>query len=217
MSKVRILVLVMMSSLLVFGSGCTNWKKKYESCNAEYENLQSLFDGANAATKQCQQEKSQLEQRYQALLAQLKQAQNKPKPVAQPSKAGSLEALGGKYNANRGTITVTLTNDVLFSSGKVTLKSSSRSRLNRIAQVIKRDYPGKEVWVIGYTDSDPIRKSKWKDNWQLSTERALAVTRYLIQEGISARHLVAAGRGQYHPVSSEKAKNRRVEIVVYTR
>lgn len=189
--------------LLLFG-GCGKWKEKYNACNAELENLEALFDGSQQALQSCESEKNQLAQMLDA-------ERNKA-----TREATALEREGGVYDSARGTITVTLENEVLFSSGKVSLKSASKTRLKRISDIIKREHGGNEVWVVGHTDTDPIRKSKWKDNWQLSTERSLAVTRYLMSQGVSAKQLVAAGRGEHQPIGSSKSKNRRVEIIVHT-
>lgn len=188
--------------LLLVG-GCGKWKEKYEACNAELENLEALFDGSQQALQACEADKNQLAMMLDA---------ERNKAARQES---DLEKEGGVYDAARGTITVTLENEVLFDSGKVTLKSASKTRLNRISEIIKREHGGNEVWVVGHTDTDPIRKSKWKDNWQLSTERSLAVTRYLMTQGVSAKQLVAAGRGEHQPIGSQKSKNRRVEIIVH--
>lgn len=208
-------------SLLLAG-GCQPWEQKYRACNAELENLKAIFDSMKESADECSMEKQQLNQELSAWKARYNECQNElqaaqagPAPVDQG--AGGLGTEGGVYDPTRGTITVPLTSDVLFDSGKVTLKSTSKSRLDRIAGIIKREHAGKEIWVIGHTDTDPIKKSKWKDNWQLSTERALAVTRYLISQNVAAQSLVAAGRGEHHPISNNKAQNRRVEIVVYTR
>ena len=72
--------------------------------------------------------------------------------------------------------------------------------------------------IVGHTDTDPIKKSKWKDNWELSAQRSLAVVRYLISKGIPKETILEVGRGESQPVASNstesgKAKNRRVEIV----
>ena len=117
-------------------------------------------------------------------------------------------------DAQKGTITVTMPTELLFDSGKVTLKSNSKARLKKIADQINAQYSNKEISVVGHTDTDPIKKTKWKDNWQLSTERALAVTRYLIKHKVTAQQLAAVGRGQFRPVGKKKSANRRVEIVV---
>ena len=71
--------------------------------------------------------------------------------------------------------------------------------------------------MFGHTDSDPIRKSGWKDNRELSAQRALAVVRQLQTAGISGGQLVACGWGEHRPLvenstNTAKAKNRRVEI-----
>ena len=87
---------------------------------------------------------------------------------------------------------------------------------------MKSKYAGRLIDVVGHTDSDPIKKSKWKDNWELSAQRALAVTRYLVDKGIPAGSVRASGCGSARPVASNassrgKARNRRVEIVVHMR
>ncbi|MCK5269550.1 MAG: OmpA family protein [Sedimentisphaerales bacterium] len=210
--KKLVMVAGMIAAIVVLG-GCQPWQKKYEACNAELENLQALFDGGQDTVRQCEDERIRLAQQVQSLQQDLAAARTQ----ATSRKKSGLEQVGGVYDAAKGTITITLANDVLFDSGKVTLKSQPKSKLNRISGIVQREHPRKEVWVVGHTDTDPIKKSGWKDNWQLSTERALAVTRYLLSQGIAAKQLAAVGRGEYHPVSGSKSQNRRVEIVVHTR
>jgi len=119
----------------------------------------------------------------------------------------------------RGEVTVRVPGDVLFASGKVDLRNSAKQTLRQIADVLKRDYSAGDVRVEGYSDSDPIRKSKWKDNLELSTQRAMAVYRYLKSQGISEDRMYAAGFGATrfrasNSTAAGKAQNRRVEIVV---
>ena len=205
----RIIAIPMALITLLLVGGCGSWQQKYQTCSAELQNLEALFNGAQQSLQQCQAERDDYSQKWQAAVRSLesKSAQRSP---------GALEREGGVYDAARGTITVTLSTNLLFDSGKVALKRDSKTRLSRITDIIRRDHPNNDVWVIGHTDTDPIKKSKWKDNWQLSTERSLSVTRYLVQKGVRAEQLVAAGRGEFHPVGSNKSTNRRVEIVVHT-
>ncbi len=112
-----------------------------------------------------------------------------------------------------GDLHVRVPGDVLFASGKVELKSTAKSTLNQIVGVIKSDYPNNTIRVEGYTDTDPIRKSAWKDNLELSLQRSAAVHRYLQSQGISASKMYAAGFGETRPAST-KTTSRRVEIVV---
>lgn len=115
--------------------------------------------------------------------------------------------------ATPGQITVRVPGSVLFSSGKVTLRDSARKMLGKIARVIKSDYPDKTVRIEGYTDRDPIKKSQWADNLELSLQRAAAVHRFLQKQGVNAGRMYAAGFGEARSRSS-KSKSRRVEIVV---
>ncbi|TBR17796.1 hypothetical protein EPO66_02065, partial [bacterium] len=83
--------------------------------------------------------------------------------------------------------------------------------------------PDLKVGIEGYTDNEPIKHSKWRSNWELSTSRALSVLHYLIEDkGILPERLSAIGYGEYHPVASNDTKesrklNRRVEIVIMPR
>ncbi len=116
---------------------------------------------------------------------------------------------------------VTLASDILFAAGRATLSKQGTARLKQIAATIKATYPGSVVRVYGFTDSDPIKKTRklWADNLDLSSNRAMAVVRQLQKLGIQAGELEAIGMGATHPVTSNKTRegkagNRRVEIVV---
>ena len=216
MRTTRIITVLLAAAVLLTG-GCTNWKKKYELTAAELENLKALYancQGQQGDLGDCQNRLAAMNNALNDCRNQLATARNaKEEKRFDPGFAGENVA----YDAAKGTVTVTLDNSVLFDSGRVTLKSSSKSRLDKIAAEIKNKYPDKEIYVVGHTDTDPIKKSKWADNWELSAQRALAVTRFLIEQKIDAKQLAAAGRGEFHPVSSNKAANRRVEIVVHLR
>ena len=125
-------------------------------------------------------------------------------------------------NAAEGTITVTLPNSILFDSGQASLKKEASKQLDSIYSVLKSKYSGRQIDVVGHTDSDPIQKSDWKDNWELSAQRSLTVTRYLVSKGIPEKQIREIGCGESRPVvannsAANKAKNRRVEIVVHMR
>lgn len=115
----------------------------------------------------------------------------------------------------------TLGSDVLFSSGRATLTVAGQTALASIVSKIKSDYPTNTVRVYGHTDTDPIKRTKnlWADNLDLSSNRAMAVTRYLIKQGLTASKVESVGMGQTRPIADNKtkagkAKNRRVEIIV---
>ena len=116
---------------------------------------------------------------------------------------------------------VILGSDILFASGQATLTTAGKKAIDEIAKDLTSRYAGQLVRVYGYTDSDPIKRSKklWKDNLDLSANRAMAVPRYLISRGIKADRIETIAMGATHYVAANstkaaKAKNRRVEIFV---
>jgi len=187
--------------VLLAGGGCQNWKKMYQELDAQHKNLDQLYQGAVTANEQCKSDIGQMETYVQSLKSDLDAAKKATATVA-------------KKPAGRKTVVATVKGSSFY-SGRAQLKSDAKNELKKIASTIKSKYGNMEVWVIGHTDTDPIKKSGWKDNWELSTERALAVTRYLISRGVSEAKLVAGGCGEYRPIGNDKSKNRRVEIVVY--
>ncbi len=114
--------------------------------------------------------------------------------------------------------------EVIFATGQANISEAGKEQLADIASALREievSIPENIPWVLqieGHTDSDPIANSIFfRDNWDLSTERALSVVRYLESEGISANRLAAAGYGQYQPIDSSnsesaKQRNRRIEL-----
>jgi len=213
MKSIRFFMAMVMLTMLLTGTGCQHWRQKYQNCAAEKENLEALFESAQRSLEECSAARIQMGQQLNLSEQQKKdlQAQLAARKEFDPGFAGE----DAKWDPSKGTITVTLESGVLFDSGKATLKSAAKARINRIAGEIKKRYRDKDISVVGHTDTDPIRKSKWKDNWELSAQRSLTVTRYLVDQGISAKQLIAAGRGEFYPIGKKKAENRRVEIVVH--
>lgn len=116
---------------------------------------------------------------------------------------------------------ISIGSDVLFRSGRATLTTGGKRALSKIASGISVNHSGKYIRIYGYTDADPIRKTKklWSDNLDLSSNRAMAVTRYLISRGIKGSLIESIGMGSTRPIAgnksaADKKKNRRVEIMI---
>lgn len=213
--KTIALLICLVSTTFLYG--CTNWQKKYEYLNVEHQNLQGRFESLQSERGQLADRISQDQQTIQELQRQIVELNKSPAVVT-----GFGEGYDVAFDPSAGTITVTLPNAILFDSGKATLKKATSAELDHIQSVLRSKYSGREIEVVGHTDSDPIKKSPWKDNWELSAQRALTVARYLIQRGIPEDKIRAAGCGAARPIASNanatgKARNRRVEIVVYIR
>ncbi len=116
-------------------------------------------------------------------------------------------------------LVITFVAEVLFDSGKAKLRQESLSKLSKVAGVLNTTVADLNIGIEGHTDNEPIKKSGWKSNWELSTARALSVLHYLSEQSVNEPRLSAVGYGEYHPVASNdsrdgRQKNRRVEIVI---
>tara|TARA_B100001057_G_C22840501_1_gene946886 strand:- start:702 stop:1871 length:1170 start_codon:yes stop_codon:yes gene_type:complete len=118
--------------------------------------------------------------------------------------------------------------EVLFAQGQAKIGSEGQEQLAKLAVAladIASKIPSDINWVLqveGHTDDVPIRAGRYADNWDLSTERALSVVRYLNQQGLPANRLAAAGYGEYQPLDSAdsddaRRKNRRIELKITQR
>jgi chemotaxis protein MotB len=196
-------------------SGCTDWKKKHDALNVENQNTKGLLEREKAENSQMADQLAKDQQTIQDLQKQIVDKKRSPADAT-----GFGAGYDVSFDANAGTITVTLPNAILFDPGKAALKSSVNKELDHIYSVLKAKYPGRHIEVAGHTDSDPIKKSNWKDNLELSSERAMAVARYLKEKGIAKDKISATGYGDGRPIASNssasgKQKNRRVDIVVH--
>jgi len=116
-------------------------------------------------------------------------------------------------------LVITFVAEVLFDSGKAVLRPESLASLDKVAAFINEEVPENPIGIEGHTDNEPIKRSSWKSNWELSSHRALSVLGYLETKGVSPEKLSASGYGEYKPVASNDTKegrrmNRRVEIVI---
>ena len=113
--------------------------------------------------------------------------------------------------------------EVLFDAGSANVGPEGEKQLLQLSSAlleIADNIPTDIDWVLqvtGHTDNIPINTPRFRDNWDLSTERALSVVRYFVLAGIDPDRLAAAGFGEHHPLDptdsvAARAKNRRIEI-----
>ena len=120
---------------------------------------------------------------------------------------------GVSGSTSAGEITAVVESDILFQSGKSTLKDAAKRSLDAVAAVLNSSYAGHSIRVSGHTDSDPIKKSGHASNHHLAFERAFAVRKYLASRGVNAQRMHIASHGPDRPAGT-KAESRRVEITV---
>jgi chemotaxis protein MotB len=105
-----------------------------------------------------------------------------------------------------------------FSSGQAGLVTPAAGKIERIARVLAEH--GLELRIEGHSDDQPIHSSQFDSNWELSTARAMAVMKFLVEkDGFDPRKISVAGYGQYRPIADNstpegRRANRRVDLVV---
>ena len=116
--------------------------------------------------------------------------------------------------------------EVLFSLGSDELGVEGQLEMQKLAATlmeIEKSLPTDIDWILqieGHTDSLPVKKGQtYRDNWELSTKRALSVLRFLIKQGINPNRLSASGYGSFQPIDkkntkSARMKNRRIEMKI---
>lgn len=121
-----------------------------------------------------------------------------------------------------GKIKVDVVDEILFDVGEASVSKQGENVLSRVGAVLAK-MEDKQIQVSGHTDDSPIStrlQDRYPTNWELSSERAITVVRFLQEKaGIPGRRLVAAAHSQYEPLTDNKttsgrARNRRIEILL---
>jgi len=219
--NIRRLALVGFALCLPLASACVSTRQH-----------QSAIDEKDAEIRKLREERAMLKGQMQDLRASLDSTRGEladasapraEEPVREEQRFPELDKMGIDYGMKNGHMTISIPNSITFASGQAALSNEGKQAIQGVAKLLKQQYPGSEYWVEGHTDSDPIKKSKFDSNRALSVERALAVQKFLVEEcGVEDDDCVVAGHGQYDPRApndsdKNKAKNRRVEIVVHKR
>jgi chemotaxis protein MotB len=216
----------------VFASGCGIPQEKYDADMAALQaELDKVRGDLDSALKDALAEKQALDSEIAKLKEELERLVGERDAAIEAAKK-RLETLrrmlskfkqmieSGKIKikiANNKMI-VEMASEILFPSGKAKLSPKGKEALQEVAQVLAT-IGDRNFQVAGHTDNVPIKKKKFKTNWELSTARAVAVVKYMIKQGMTADNLSAAGYAETQPAASNdteegKAQNRRIEIVL---
>lgn len=198
-------------------------------------------DGLQAANDKLTKDKAAEDKQLEALSTKSADVDKRAVQLAAEEKKiqGTIDKSQGSVDTEGDEIHLRLVDKVLFAVGDDQLTDKGKTVLDKVAVALK-DLPDKQVWVQGHTDDQPIyiappKKEKidpkpkpvkgvkppvpvkFITNWELSAARALQVVHYLQDTAkIDPTRLAALAFGQYRPVSrSNKAANRRIEIVLY--
>ncbi|MGS1108064.1 OmpA family protein [Achromobacter anxifer] len=155
---------------------------------------------------------TQLEEEVKQRQAETQRRETLEQALAGPLAAGRVTLIDGRIGIS-GSVLFALNSDQLQPEGREVLKSL----IEPLSAYLKSR--NEILMVSGYTDDQQVREGnrRFADNWDLSAQRALTVTRALIDEGVPSSAVFAAAFGSEQPVASNtdedgRAKNRRVEI-----
>jgi chemotaxis protein MotB len=119
----------------------------------------------------------------------------------------------------KGVVYISLSDNMLYQSGKYLISPTAGSILSKVAKIIN-DYSTYDVLVEGNTDNVPISQTNIRNNWDLSSLRASSVVQTLqTTYNVDPKRLTAGGRGEFNPIADNttdfgKSQNRRTEIII---
>ncbi len=200
-------------------------KRKLEEINVLNNALAERLQKAGQNLDSLSSERGSLAQSLADTRRQLDEL--KKQQAAADARAAEFQALMGRFQKlvdagklkvalRDGRMMIQLPNDVLFDSGKAELKEEGQATLVEVAKVLAT-MSGRRFQIAGHTDNVRIATARFPSNWELSTARAVTVTRLLQDHGVTPASLSAAGYGEFDPAGpndtpESRAKNRRIEI-----
>lgn len=161
---------------------------------------------------------------FQLELAQSLKTETAKRQAAEQRRIALEQALAAPLRNGRVTLEngrIAISGSVLFAVNSAQLQPEGRQLLSSLVTPLQVFLGERQqmLMVSGFTDNRPVRGNNrnFTDNWDLSAQRALTVTRALVDEGMPASLVFAAAFGDQSPVASNadevgRAKNRRVEM-----
>jgi chemotaxis protein MotB len=212
-------------------------EQRYADAQGQMEDLKAKLKDLGVGLSKSEQEKAKLRTamaEYEARLRQLDEMKARFQDLKK--RLDKLTGAGLNVLIRHNKMVIQLPGDVLFDSGKDTLKLEGKKILKQVADIIKADttLSQRDFQVAGHTDKEPYA-GQFVDNWGLSVMRARTVLAFLIANdrgpdprgaptggALNPAHFAAVGYGQMDPAAGtvdmqsrdEEQKNRRVELVL---
>ncbi len=181
-----------------------------KSLETNLNEKQAAIDKANVELKDREARLTELED----LLAAQQAASEALRDKVQNALLGFKDK-GLTVTEKNGRVYVSMEAKLLFASGSTSVDPNGRKALVDLAKAIENEVD-MEIIVEGHTDTDQLRSTSVpRDNWELSVLRATEVVKIMTaNSNIKPQILSAAGRSEYMPIGADKAKNRRIEIIL---
>lgn len=214
------LLLILCAAGLLFNAGCASTCKKdrrlITDLRAELSSLSQKFDLAKKENLNLKRELLVFK-KYQDLdTQQLAEAVDVVRNALAPEMAEDNVWL---QLSERGLL-ITISAEKLFVTASDNLSDAGKALLDKVADIIKQNFPSNYIYIEGHTDNQSLAVFEWKTDWDFSFARALNVLKYFTEKkGLDPLKFSASGFGQYRPRSTNDTKegrrlNRRVVIVI---
>jgi len=223
---------------LLIAAGCGVPQEKYDADIAaltdEVARTQTALDETNARLDAMQNEKGSLEAQLgkmkteidrltgvnsanAKLVAQAKARLETFRKMLERFKS-MVESGKLKIKISQNKMIVEMASAILFDTGKAQLSDEGSEALTEVAKILST-ITDRKFQVAGHTDNVPIKNRKFKSNWDLSSARAIAVVKHLVNNGVEASNISGAGYADTQPAAPNdteegRAQNRRIEIVL---
>ncbi len=199
------------------------------AANKKLEDALAERDAAERARQAVEGELRDLRGEIELKNRQLEDALNKAHVLqtSMDNKAAEMEALrkqladmNVKLEETARGITLTIAEQLLYRPGRAELSEEGQALIAKVGNIVRTNFPGREVVVEGHTDNQPIKKSGWKSNWELGSARALSVVHALIdKQGFDPSRISAQSYGEHRPDADNstlegRKTNRRSVIVI---
>ena len=230
---------LLLMSVLFFGSCVSNKKfKALEEENAALQgdlaalqkDVQDLRDMNTSLTDEnmtLEKNLNQVQEDLQTTQARVSQVEKENAMKSQKLDAlnaaiseafADLDATDARVKDIEGMLYLDLDDNVNFGTASAALDANDNEAIDNMAKMLM-DHPNLHLVVEGNADKRSINNDNYKDNWELSSARSIAVVRKLIAKGVNPDQLTAAGRAEFNPAdtgdSAEAwANNRRIELMV---
>ncbi len=205
--------------ILLYSMSTLDTSKLSDSVSSVTKALKGKMD--KVATSKISREEAGVLVNEAMLRRQIVESQRKV--FAEVKTLQTTKGMEGLVSANfeNGLISLRLSGDVLFAPGQAQLAPQGVQALTALKDFLFR-HPDQTVNIRGYTDDVKPVGSRYADNWELSSMRAVNVLRVLMQMGLEPKRLTATGLADMDPLypnntEENRARNRRVEIILEKR
>jgi chemotaxis protein MotB len=191
----------------------TDLQSKFDKLSRDNADMMARLKTQDLNMEELQKAVNQLKEREKQAEARLKTFRNMLERFKNMIASGKL-----RVRIVRGRMVVELSENILFDSGRAELKPEGQQALTEVAEVLKT-ITDRDFQITGHTDNVPIKTRRYPSNWELSGARAVTVTRFLAEKGVTPERLSAAGYAETQPTASNdtpegRQQNRRIEIVL---